>query len=113
MRPVDHRRPLLRVNGAAATLRWYSARVAKMWIGGVCGHKGLGLRGDGRKDAFLLKTLTVGAAPILRSFEAGTTDLVSSVFRPRQRRDVTRGELLCASGNIDKRSPSAVSEPAD
>lgn len=60
-----------------------------MRVGGVRGHKGLRLRGDGGKDAFLLETLAVGAAAILRSFEAGTTYLESSVFRTRQRRAMT------------------------
>ena len=112
MRPVDDRRSLLRVDGPAATLRGQSAGVAEVWIGGVRGHKGLRLRGDGREDAFLLETLAVGAAPVLGGFEAGTTDLASSAFRARQARGMTRGELLCAACNTDTRSPSAVSEPA-
>ncbi len=94
MRPVNHRRPLLRVEGSATTLRWHSARVAEMRVGGVRGHKGLRLRGDGGKDAFLLETLAVGAAAILRSFEAGTTDLSSSVFRTGQRRAMTRANYF-------------------
>lgn len=73
----------------------------EMWVGRVRGHESL--PDDGRKDAFLLRKVAVGAAPIFRNVDAGATELHSSVLTSKQRVEYDKDNLLCASCKTDKR----------
>ena len=63
------------IDRTAALLRRQGTGGAQMRIGRVGGNKGLGLRGDGGEDAFLLEALAVGTPSVLGGLEARTPDL--------------------------------------
>ena len=72
MRAVDDGLTLLRVDGASVP----AASVAQVRIGRVGWDESVGLRGDGREDAFLVEAGAVGAASVGRRVEAVASDLV-------------------------------------
>ena len=87
MRAIDDRLTLLRVDGASVP----TAGVAQVRVGRMSWDESVGLRGDGREDAFLVEAGTIRAASVWRRVEAVASDLVP--VRKRRTDGMTRVSL--------------------